>query len=329
MPINFPCPHCRKPLFTPDGMEGRQVRCPGCQAIATVPAPSAVAAAPAAMPMPKPAPPPPQQPPAPMPPAAMPHRNVAAAPPVAPIQAPAPPPSPSAPPVAAPFEEVPVSLEPDNRIPFLGLATSDLTGLWQFRPADGSPWTTVQNGLTLMGLATLIQACAAVTDLFSSIFVVLDASALVLLFALLYWAMELASFALHAVGLFMCCATPKETGLYGLILAAAICWVSILGAIAAPFVFLVYVRALAQRYGNETLARSALSLLIAIAVALSLLCLVIAALSGVLFEGDRDAAKLRMFLTLVVTVGAVILYANFLRLLIDVRTLIANAGARA
>ena len=37
MPIAFRCSQCQKMIQAPDGTEGRQVRCPACQAVMSVP----------------------------------------------------------------------------------------------------------------------------------------------------------------------------------------------------------------------------------------------------------------------------------------------------
>ena len=45
MPIEFHCPTCQKRLRTPDGTEGRQATCPGCEAVCTIPTVSGSGAA--------------------------------------------------------------------------------------------------------------------------------------------------------------------------------------------------------------------------------------------------------------------------------------------
>lgn len=53
------CPHCSKQLNVPDTAAGKKAKCPGCNQVFDIAAPTAVAAAP---PVPRPAPPPPPPP---------------------------------------------------------------------------------------------------------------------------------------------------------------------------------------------------------------------------------------------------------------------------
>jgi hypothetical protein len=212
--------------------------------------------------------------------------------------------------------EVPVLLEPDDNLQFDGAPG--------YHPAIANMhdpgWKSVQTGLQFMAVAMIIYSFGLVGYLLGAIFAAaLHSPELIVAVVVLAWGAGFVGFVLHAVGLFMCCATPKETGLYGMILAAAICWVTIIGSIATPFIFLLYLRSLGQYLGNQSLASNALSFLITVAAAMPLLLVFMVCMSAVGGPG------LGLLMTLILFIAILIMYSVFYRLLISARMTITRA----
>jgi hypothetical protein len=191
-------------------------------------------------------------------------------------------------------------------------------------------WTTVQTGLQLLAAGTIVGIGSTLLFILAS-FATAGAGdrEIAGVFLVLIYGLSLVGFVLDAIGLFMCCATPQESGLYGLILAAAICWVTLLGSIATPFLFLVYLRGMGQHFHHDPLVRNSMSFLIAIAVSIPVLIMAVCA--GVVAAGGsrREAAAYVGCVMLIGMVGSIIFSLVFLGLLNSARSLLTRARIRA
>lgn len=226
MPIVFSCAQCQEPLRAPDGTEGRQVRCPGCQAIATVPAGTAPAEPPAA---PWPAPPPPVD-------------NGGFAPAG----------TGALPPVFSPIPDAPSVRPPrfsDAADPYGTVSEPDL--------GERDPgWKTVKLGLRFVGFSALAAIGAlAIIGILGYIGLTgggLDGGPLAIAGLLMIGFLVIAVGLLIA-GEFMCAAVPKSTGQYPIALAAAICTATLCLSPVGFILFAIFYHGVATRCRNPAL----------------------------------------------------------------------------